>query len=299
MENLLPEKQEVLLRTINDPHNLNIYSLVLSAAGITHRIQHIDSAHLEIYVSSELKDIAAMELAAYERENTNWPPKNQIDTYMPSFRAMSPIIAGSLLFIYGQTGDWKQGSLWFVHGAGNSEAILNQSQYYRLVTALTLHADLVHVLSNCILGGFLVHFLLSITGNGIGIFMLLATGAAANYINVLAHGPGHNFVGFSTSIFSVIGMLCTINFRGKKKKTVLHFLMPVMAGLALLAFLGSSGERTDLGGHFFGLATGLLAGNIVRWRVFETIRNSFLWQFLLGCCSCIVVYICWQIAFLQ
>ena len=42
--------------------------------------------------------------------------------------------------------------------AGDSAAILNNFQLYRLVTALTLHADIVHLLGNCFLGGFLLHF---------------------------------------------------------------------------------------------------------------------------------------------
>lgn len=293
----MSENKETLLRTLTSPQQLNVASLVLSAAGITHRIHYIDQNNLEIYVATELTEKAKFELEEYQLENANWPPVETIDTYTPIFRAMSFIIVGLLVYIYSQTGDWTQDGFWFRQGAGNSKAILLGNEYFRLITALILHADLVHLMGNCLLGGFVIHFFLGITGNGIGLLMILLTGATANYINVLAHGPGHNFVGFSTSIFSVIGMLCAIRFSGKTHKTSLQFILPLMSGLALLAFLGSSGPRTDLGGHFFGLLTGLVFGNFVRLKLFEEVRKSFWLQACLGCITAVIVYCSWWFAF--
>jgi rhomboid protease GluP len=188
---------------------------------------------------------------------------------------MSLIVAGGLALLYSITGDWHQQSIWFAAGAGDSAAMLNEGQWYRLVTPLTLHADLSHLLSNCLLGGFLLHFFFHLTGNGIGLLALLGSAALGNLLNVLGHGPGHLFVGFSTAIFSVIGMLCTISHAGRSGRPFLHVFMPIMAGLALLAFLGSSGERTDLGGHLFGLLSGLIFGNLVRLPWFLVLRGLF------------------------
>jgi len=291
------DNEEILLRKLTEPNILNLYSLVLSAAKIPHRVLYINPKHLEIYIASDLHLEAEQELVAYELENANWPPETTANSFAPAFRAMSLVVVAFLVYIYSQTGDWSQNSPWFEHGAGNSEAILDKLQLYRLVTALTLHADVVHLLSNCILGGFLLHFFLGIAGNGLGLFILLFTGTLANYINVLAHGPGHYFVGFSTAIFSVIGMLCTISFLLRGKRAIFHFFMPVMAGLALLALLGSSGERTDLGAHFFGLLCGLVAGNIIRLGFFDTLRDSFTVQVTLSFFSFFIVYFCWKIAF--
>lgn len=291
------DSNRTLLITVSTDSKLNTYSLVLSSADISHQISYSSPTKIEIYVSSTMKDCALRELDTYEAENLNWPEQLPVSDFIPTFRAMSLIVIGFLIFIYDRSGDWSRGSEWFKYGMGNSEAILGNSEYYRLATALTLHADIVHLLGNCILGGFVVHFFLGLTGNGIGLFLLLFTGVLANLINVVAHGPGHHFVGFSTSIFSVIGMLCTISFSGKSGKKTWHLLLPIMSGLALLAFLGSSGPRTDLGGHFFGLAVGLIFGNIVRFKHFETLRKSTSLQFLLGCTTFIIVYLCWTFAY--
>lgn len=285
-----------LILRVSDPKLLNTYSLVLSAADITHRIQYISSDNIEIYVASKQQERALYEITSYDSENLNWPPSVQPDTFVPTFRAMSSMVIGCLFFIYGLTGDWHPKSFWFQKGAGDSSAILNNFELYRLVTPLTLHADIVHLMSNCFLGGFLLHFFFHITGNGLGLFALLVTAAIANLINVIVHGPGHLFVGFSTAIFSVIGMLCTISFAMQTKRLTLHLFMPVMSGFALLAFLGSSGDRTDLGAHLFGLLCGLISGNFVRLPIFTVLRSSFLIQTLLGVFTFVIFYACWLLA---
>jgi membrane associated rhomboid family serine protease len=289
--------QEVRLVSLSSIEGLNTSSLVLSAAGISHRIQIIHNHHIEIYVDIAVLQEAQDELRRYNDENRNWPPAPLIDNYAPAFRAMAPLCIAGLVYMYGLSGDWHVKGIYFIAGAGDSELILSSGQYFRLITALTLHADIVHLLSNCLLGGFLLHFLLLTTGNGIGVFSVLVSSAIANLINVLVHGSGHHFVGFSTAVFVVIGMLCTINYSGKSKSQKIHFLMPVMAGLALLALLGSSGERTDLGAHLFGLLCGLLTGNMIRLPNFFVWRDSFAIHFVLISATLSLLWLSWHSAF--
>ena len=239
---------------------------------------------------------AREELDTYEKENLHWPTPPSMDDYAPIFRAMTPIIIACLVYIYGLSGEWSEHGRLFAAGAGDSTAILSSHQYYRLITALTLHADAVHLMGNCFLGGFLLHFLLLSTGNGIGLFTVLISSTMANFINVFLRGPGHLFVGFSTAVFVVIGMLCVIGFAGKSKQSIIPLLMPVMAGLSLLALLGSSGERTDLGAHLFGLLCGLISGNIVKLNGFKTWRSSTSFQTVLTLLSSIIVLLCWRTA---
>lgn len=297
MPSPLNQSTESLIARLSDPKLLNTYSLVLSAAGVTHRIQYITANQIEIYVASGQQEKALYEIASYESENRDWPPLVQPDTFSPSFKAMSAVVIGCLIFIFGLSGNWNEHSLWFQKGAGDSAAILENFELYRLVTALTLHADIVHLMGNCFLGGFLLHFFFQLTGNGLGLSSMLLTATMAQFINVLVHGPGHLFVGFSTAVFSVIGMLCTISFAMKTRRLTLHFLMPIMAGLALLAFLGSSGERTDLGAHLFGLLSGLVFGNFVRLPIFATLRSSFMVQTLLGSFALGIFCLSWLVAF--
>lgn len=288
--------REVRLRSLSSVEQLNTCSLILSAAGISHRINFISSNHIELFVSLDSLAEARSELDQFDEENRNWPPQATEDDYAPIFRAMAPVVIAALVYLYNLSGEWSFQSRLFAEGAGDSEAILRGGELYRLVTALTLHADSVHLMGNCFLGGFLLHFLLLTTGNGIGLATVLLSSTAANFINVYLRGPGHLFVGFSTAVFVVIGMLCVIGFSRKDTTNFFPLLMPVMAGLALLALLGSSGERTDLGGHLFGLLCGLAAGNIVKLPQFTQLRESMALQISLSLFSILAVLGCWSLA---
>jgi membrane associated rhomboid family serine protease len=285
---------ETLLRTTTSREELNTLSLVLSSARIDHRIRFVSEHRMEIHLHAELMELAEEQIQRFEEENKNWPAPPRRDDFLPGFRAMSPIVISLLVYIFSKSGNWQTGSQWFTGGAGDSAAILEAHELYRLVTALTLHADLVHLLSNCILGGILLHYFFLITGNGLGLFSLLATATLANWINVLARGPGHHFVGFSTAVFSVIGILCVLGSR--ERPTSPLRLLPLMAGLALLAMLGSGGERTDLGGHFFGLLVGLAGGALLKMKKLLFLRSSATLQTALAFFSIFVLFWCWHLA---
>jgi rhomboid protease GluP len=293
-ENLL----DTLVFKPSDSSLLNTYSLVLSAVNIPHTIKYNLDGTLELLIADHLREKALYEITSYLQENQDWPPLPPASpSFNPPFKAMSFIVIGCLVFIYSMSGDWHPESIWFTKGAGDSTAILQDGEYYRLITPLMLHADLVHLMGNCFLGGFLLHFYFKLTGNGLGLFIMLTTATIANYINVLAHGPEHYFVGFSTAVFSVIGVLCTSGYQKSTSTVNFHLFMPVMAGIALLALLGAGGERTDLGAHFFGLVSGMIAGMFLRTRKAKAIRQSNILQSVLGILTCSIAWISWIRAF--
>ena len=253
-------------------------SLVLSSVGISHHLrQRADSLFLTVH-EEDLQEAEA-QIRAYLLENKNWPPSPVASdgSFTPLLQPPTLLLIGGLALFYTVTGPWVNHSSWFALGAGDAEVILEKGQWYRLITALTLHADTTHLLGNCFLGGFLFHFFCRVTGNGLGLFSMLLTATVANLINVLLHSANHRFVGFSTAVFAIIGMLAMLNHQNPMR-TGYHRLMPFMAGGALLAMLGSSGERTDLGAHFFGLCCGLTTGWLLTKEPLLTLRHSLLFQ---------------------
>ena len=235
------------------------WSLVLKSANIPSVIEFEKSSWV-IKVSPIHEQKALREIAAYMEENSDWPP------YRPKKRTQLPVLTkyqpptilmmGALVILYIITGPWAAGSAWFLQGAVSGKQILEHGQWYRLVTALTLHADVVHLMGNVITGGVLVHFLCRLIGHGLGWFLILASGTLGNFINILLHGNTHNSVGFSTAIFGTIGILSGYQAVSKRSAALKDILLPLAAGAGLLAFLGAGGPRTDLGAHFFGLLAG-------------------------------------------
>jgi rhomboid protease GluP len=292
------EPHDRLLLSFVDRDQLNACSLVLSAHDISHSIRFEPHDTMALYVDSTHWPRATMEITAYLEENRNWPPKpRQSEIQPPIFRAMSLTISGCLAILYGLSGEWRPESPWFRAGAGDGAAILDGGEWYRLATALTLHADAVHLLSNCLLGALVIHYLIGLTGNGIGLMLILFTSVSANAINVWVHGSNHHFVGFSTALFSTIGMLCTMGYGAKCPASLKHLFIPLMAGLALLALLGAGGERTDLGSHLFGLLCGLACGPLGRLPGFATLRRSLLLQTFLSLAFFLILTMCWLLAF--
>lgn len=287
------------LLSVSDPETLSTYSLVLSAANIAHRVAPGPAGDWVILVHERQLLQAEFEISAFDLENSNWPAREPAaDNFTPVFKAQSLLLIGSLMLLFAITGPWSEHNLWFKSGSANSTAILLDGEFYRLITSLTLHADIVHLLGNCFLGGVLLHYYFQLTGNGIGLSLLLITSTLANLINASIHGPGHNSVGFSTAVFAVIGILSSLNYRQYKFSRPVRLFMPLMAGAALLAMLGSSGERTDLGAHLFGLLTGLAAGALLVVTNLLSLRSRFMVQTVLAIVAMTIPLVAWRLAFL-
>ncbi|MCF8055388.1 MAG: rhomboid family intramembrane serine protease [Desulfocapsa sp.] len=286
---------EPVLATDNEQEALSC-SLALSSMGISHHLRQTPDRML-LSVAHEDAQYASSQIRTFLDENKNWPPKPTAadDTFSPLLQPPTLLLIGGLALFFTVTGNWSEHSIWFTGGAGDADAILQNGEWHRLITALTLHADTVHLLGNCLFGGFLFHFFCRLTGNGLGLFSMLLTATVANLINVVVHGGDHRFVGFSTAVFAIVGMLAMIS-RVHRTTTRYLRILPFMAGAALLAMIGSSGERTDLGAHFFGLCCGLVSGWILTRPALQRWRQSLLFQTTLFLLSCAVIVIAWKAA---
>jgi len=276
------------------------WALVLRAANIPSSIE-FEKRSWVIKVSPLHEKIALREIAAFMEENSNWPPHRPRKMMpMPVLTKYQPptiLLMGVLVIFFMITGPWTDGSAWFTRGAASGRDILAHGQWYRLVTALTLHADIVHLAGNIIIGGVLVHFLCRLLGNGLGWFLILASGTLGNLINTLLRGYSHNSVGFSTAIFGTIGILSGYQAVSKRSAALKEILLPLAAGAGLLAFLGAGGPRTDLGAHFFGLlAGGILGALLVFLPPQRVLINKIFLQTNLFIASLAIVGFCWWIA---
>jgi rhomboid protease GluP len=273
------------------------WSLVLWAMDIANDVV-VDDTGYHINVSPHNIENARRQLAAYEAENSNWPPRDS-EVYHEDGAARHPpiiLLMGVLVLVYAVSGPWADHSPWFQKGAVMGEKILHHRQWWRVFTALTLHSNDVHLLGNVLIGGFLVHFLLRTFGTGLGLTLLLACGGIGNYINVMLQGTVHNSVGFSTAVFATIGILtgrqCVL-----RKNMARTILPPIAAGIGLLAMLGASGEHTDLGAHFFGLVVGFITGTVLAFLpgVDKLVSASKLQMILLAFSSGFMGW-CWYLA---
>ena len=242
----------VLLRLSSDFRRAMDLSLVLDQEAIPYELRRVDDAHWALQIDDADAARAETAIAAFERENP--PEARRPEKLHPASGAVAAGVAFSLgiVAMYVRTGPESSGSPWFDRGSANAAAIL-RGEWWRSVTALTLHADAAHVAGNAALGGILLTLLARSVGPGLASVLMLLSGAAGTFA---AGGLlRHDFVsiGASTAVFGVLGALAALPRQRHR------WWMPVGGGLALLALLGTS-KHADVAGHLCGFAAGLLAG---------------------------------------
>jgi len=164
------------------------------------------------------------------------------------------------------TGPAVRNSIWFTRGVAVSSLVLSHEPW-RAVTALTLHADDLHVLGNAVSGTIFASAVQRRLGAGGAALAVLASGIFGNLGNAVYHHvmrEEHQSIGASTAIFGAIGLLAATELvlHRKRSRGWLDVAAPIVGGFALLGALGSgSGDgRTDLGAHLFGFLSGVIIG---------------------------------------
>jgi membrane associated rhomboid family serine protease len=153
-------------------------------------------------------------------------------------------------------------SAWFEAGSARASRMVALGEWWRALTALTLHADLGHALGNVLAGALFGGSVCARLGTGVGAALLLAAGGLGNVANALYHrAGGHDSVGASTAVFAAVGILAA-DVLGARRLPRGGRLAPLGAAFGLFAMLGTS-ERADYGAHLFGLAAGLALGLLV------------------------------------
>jgi membrane associated rhomboid family serine protease len=145
--------------------------------------------------------------------------------------------------------------------AAADAAGIRAGAWWRVFTALTLHADLHHLAGNMASLALLGHQVTARFGGGLGWLLVLAAAAAGNAAAALLLNPDGVSVGASTAGFAALGLLAAWRAARRGAHTGVfdrRTWLPVAAGLALLALLGT-GPRSDLGAHALGFAAGALA----------------------------------------
>ncbi len=252
------EKAPFCLITAPDNKKASEWSLVLTARGIPHKWRNCQNSTC-IEVAGHFREKAETEIREYEAENRNWPnerilPATCQNTETCMFVLMTLCaIMGFALSPEFETARWN--------GAAWADKILH-GQWWRAITALTIHSDPAHLLGNMLTGGFIMVHACWYMGSGLAWFLTVISGVAGNLLNALIQPPAHVSVGSSTAIFGLIGSVTAFRAVLQKSDRIRDYMLPLGAGIALLGFTGSSGKHTDLGAHAFGFISGLVFGAI-------------------------------------
>jgi rhomboid protease GluP len=272
------------------------WALVLDSRSIACCIES-DGAAWQLLVPEQQMESARRELNLYEEANRNWPPslpaaRHLIENTLPTISVLILLAILHNLNLLGISLP-DRGIIDLTElGAAHAEKI-RDGHWWLCVTALTLHADLTHLLSNLTIGGIFIILLCRELGSGLAWSLLLASGTLGNLINAWVQSPTHRSVGASTAVFGAVGILAAISMMHYRHHLQRRWSIPVAAGLALLALLGTEGKQTDLGAHLFGFGTGVFLGMAAEYLVGKYGRPGALLNVLLALLSGALVVAAW------
>ena len=247
--------------------------LVLTARGIEHvRQPGVIGWDISVPVSRAAE--ARAELAQYAFENKRAIGQRRVEEVgdgLPGMIAYVAILLAVFFCVHASVLSLD----WF--GAGRLVAgRVMAGEWWRTVTALTLHWDLDHLGGNLVFGAFFGFFIGRYLGRGIGWLAVVSAASTFASVAALLLEPAHTSLGASTAVFAALGILTAYTWRrGFLRETPWRWrLAPIVAGIGLLAFTGAGGENTDLFAHLAGFVAGFGTGlGLARWLTLRRLKS--------------------------
>ena len=275
-------------------------ALVISAMGHASRIEPAEEGGFDLMVYEWNLEAVVSELERFEIEKSEAAAAREPERQAP--REKIPVVS---LFVAGwvMSGFFLAQNLspvWEPRGIASSQAIIGKAEWWRALTALTLHHDFSHFAANLAAGLLFARFLLPQLGTGWSWLLILSSGFLGNLLNAWTYrGESHLSLGASTAVFGALAILSACQaldvLRSSRAFRRWELILPVGAGLALLAFLGTGDERTDLTAHCWGFLCGAALGALATWFQLKE-RTSPLAQRCLSTVAIALPLLAWSLA---
>ena len=152
------------------------------------------------------------------------------------------------------------GPAWTTSGMMNSEAV-RAGEWWRLFTAVTLHADIGHLMANATIGFILLGLAKARFGAGWALLVSFLAGGGGNLLAYFLDPMTHRSLGASGMVMGALGLVAIQSFgfwRDQVNRKRL-FASGVFAGMLLFILLGMD-PRSDVLAHAGGFMAGTILG---------------------------------------
>ena len=236
------------------------YGLVLEAVSLPFELVE-SGPDCELWVPQSQAKRVREELIRYAAERPRDAPPAAPHVPFPRAAAGAIAYGAVLIGVAYCAGSNLFGIDWLEAGAIDADAG-RRAEWWRAVTALTLHLGPEHLFGNLLFGigaGVLTSRLL---GAGVAWLSILGAGAIANLVELAIAPTAYRAAGASTAVFAALGLLTGYawHLHARARDRWLYRAGPLAAGVGLLLLLGAGKVHVDLLGHVLGFLTGLGLG---------------------------------------
>lgn len=263
------------------------WSLVLLSQGIDHTID-AQEGQWRLVLSVADAERAAEMIRAYEDENaTRWQREVKWTGLLFDWRSTFWWAVAALLFVLCETRPGLREA-----GAFNSPAFL-RGEWWRAVSAVTLHADAAHLALNAATGLLLLGITMGSFGPGRGLLLSLLCGVGANVVEAFMR-PAYIGVGASGMVMGSLGLLAARSMFEVETSAREWLGRGVLAACLLFMLLGID-VKSDVLAHLLGFGHGLMFGLAVsmtdrNWRRTGTV------EWICGALAAALVACAWLLA---
>lgn len=269
------------------------YSLVLEARGIEYEARE-DERSWVLSVPGGMRHRAYEEISRYSVERG--VRRHIPDATQPHSGAAVGVFMYVLILLLTAyfAGNGTFGADWLSLGSLDAGA---RGEWWRAVTALTLHLDQEHLLGNVLFGVIAGIAASRLLGSGVAWASILGAGALANYAEVLITPISHRAVGASTAVFAALGLLSGMAWRQRLtlRERLWYRWAPLIAGICLLTLLGAGSAHVDVLGHALGFLFGLGVGWVYVRTGVPNNRETRV-QLITGISALLTVFAAWFVA---
>jgi rhomboid protease GluP len=236
------------------------WSLVLVSQGIETTIdQAADGGGWGLLVAGPDLGTAIKIIRQYHLENRGWPWQQQVfrQGFLFDWAVLAWALLAGMFFWLSTTTDLK------TSGLMDGTAVAH-GQWWRLFTAMWLHADLAHLATNATLGLVLLGLTMGRYGTGVGLLAAYLAGAGGNLIAGLLSLQTHRSLGASGMVMGSLGLLAVQSMSlWRQTPHDTKFILSGLCGGVMLFALFALAPGTDVMAHLGGFVCGLLLGALL------------------------------------
>lgn len=270
-------------------------ALVLDALGIPHLSADGPGNSTLLLVPAEHAVQAREQLRLYAAENRHRPVKPELTLHGHGYAGVCAYVLVLVVAFLVQA-RVAFGVDWLEAGALDGTAV-RAGEWWRVVTALTLHGDGGHLVANLVFGAFFGAFAGQYLGSGVAWATILLAAGSGNALDLFLLPPTHRAIGASTAVFAALGLIAALMWRAEARggASWAKRYAPLIGSGVLLAFIGTGDAQTDAVAHLTGFVAGLVAGAAYDVRRPRWLQSPVV-QLAAGSAALATLAACWWLA---